>query len=216
MAHDVFISYSTKDKNAANALCARLEGLGIRCWVAPRDIPPGADWAGAIIDAIDESRMMVLIFSSHSNQSKQVRREVYNAVESAVTIIPVRIDEVKPTSAMRYYLGPQHWLDALTPPLEERLEDVADIVQLLVSERQVEPEDVEAAEAATESTGSSAPQPAPSDDVPSGPDTSEEATRQNGRHSGKRSDQLASCCVPGSSPRSPICVCPKSSCCQLF
>jgi hypothetical protein len=38
MAHDVFISYSSKDKPVADAVCAGPEGRGIRCWVAPRDI----------------------------------------------------------------------------------------------------------------------------------------------------------------------------------
>src|SRR5713101_8280389 len=48
MAHDVFISYSSKDKPVADAVCAGLEGRGIRCWAAPRDILPGSDWGAAI------------------------------------------------------------------------------------------------------------------------------------------------------------------------
>jgi hypothetical protein len=54
MAHDVFISHSSKDKLAADAACAVLEGEGIRCWIAPRDITPGAEWSASIIDAIGE------------------------------------------------------------------------------------------------------------------------------------------------------------------
>jgi len=34
MAHDVFISYATQDKTTADALCATLEGRGVRCWIA--------------------------------------------------------------------------------------------------------------------------------------------------------------------------------------
>lgn len=41
MAHDVFISHSAKDKEAAHGLCAGLEARGLRCWIAPRDIVPG-------------------------------------------------------------------------------------------------------------------------------------------------------------------------------
>jgi hypothetical protein len=36
MAHDVFISYSTKDKPIADAVCGTLERNGVRCWIAPR------------------------------------------------------------------------------------------------------------------------------------------------------------------------------------
>jgi hypothetical protein len=59
MAHDVFLSYSSKDKPVADATCAVLEGRGIRCWMAPRDITPGADWGESIIDAIQGARAMV-------------------------------------------------------------------------------------------------------------------------------------------------------------
>ena len=38
MAHDVFISYSHFDKYAADATCAALEAVGIRCWMARRDM----------------------------------------------------------------------------------------------------------------------------------------------------------------------------------
>src|SRR5687768_3475603 len=58
--HDVFVSYSTKDKHAADAVVAALEGERVRCWVAPRDIRPGMDWGAAIIDAITDSAVMVL------------------------------------------------------------------------------------------------------------------------------------------------------------
>lgn len=74
MAHDVFISYSSKDKPTAEAACAVLEQNGIRCWIAPRDITPGINWGGSIIDAINHARVMVLVFSGHANQSPQVER----------------------------------------------------------------------------------------------------------------------------------------------
>jgi hypothetical protein len=62
MAHDVFISHSHSDKALADAACARLEERGIRCWITPRDIPPGGDWAAAITEAIASARVFVLFF----------------------------------------------------------------------------------------------------------------------------------------------------------
>ena len=59
MAHDVFISYSSKDKPTADAACAVLEAKGIRCWIAPRDITPGADWGEAIVDGINGARTIL-------------------------------------------------------------------------------------------------------------------------------------------------------------
>ena len=44
MPFEVFISHSLKDKATAEAVCAKLEAAKVRCWIAPRDISPGADW----------------------------------------------------------------------------------------------------------------------------------------------------------------------------
>jgi hypothetical protein len=132
MAHDVFISYSTKDKPVADAACATLETSGIRCWIAPRDVLPGMDWSGSIIQAIEESRVMVLIFSSNSNDSTQIKREVNEAIERELPVIPFRIEDVKPSGSLGYYLDVTHWLDALTPPLEQHLQKLAEDVNLLL------------------------------------------------------------------------------------
>jgi TIR domain-containing protein len=118
-ALDTFISYSSKDKTAADAACAVLERAGIRCWIAPRDIRPGQEYGQSIIEAIDRCRVMVLIFSANANDSRQTHREIERAVSKGIPIIPLRIEEVVPTKSMEYFLGAIHWLDALTPPLEK-------------------------------------------------------------------------------------------------
>jgi len=132
MAFDAFISYSNKDKTAADAACAMLEGAGARCWIAPRDIRPGGEYGAAIIDAIDQCHVMVLIFSSSANDSRQIHREIERAVSKGVTIVPVRIDDVVPTKSMEYFLGAIHWLDALTPPIEKHLQQLAETVKAIL------------------------------------------------------------------------------------
>jgi len=129
MAHDVFISYSSQDKTIADAVCATLENRAIRCWIAPRDVPPGEPWAASLVKAIQESRLCVLILSHGSNASGQVLREVEQAVDRGIPIIPLRIEEVEPTNAMRYYIKSLHWLDAMTPPLERHMDRLAESVQ---------------------------------------------------------------------------------------
>ena len=121
MAHDAFISYSSKDKATADAACALLEAAGVRCWIAPRDIRPGSDWGESIIDAIAGSRVMVLIFSAHANQSPQVRREVERAVNKGVVIVPFRIENVAPCKSLEYFISVPHWMDAYGGPLEKHL-----------------------------------------------------------------------------------------------
>jgi tetratricopeptide (TPR) repeat protein len=128
MAHDVFISYASRDKPVADAVCAALESHKVRCWIAPRDVLPGKKYADAIAEAISGSRLLVLVFSDHSNRSYDVMSEVGCAFRKQITILPFRIDETAPTGGMDYYLGVVHWLDALTPPLERHLRTLAEKV----------------------------------------------------------------------------------------
>lgn len=143
MAHDVFVSYSQHDKATADAVVARLEQDGSRCWIAPRDVVPGSSWGSAIIDAITGARIMVLVLSEHSNRSRQVVREVEQAVARDVIILPFRIDPADPTGAMAYFLGTQHWLDALTPPMEQHIARLSRTVRMLLDQGSVPAEELD-------------------------------------------------------------------------
>jgi hypothetical protein len=133
MAHDVFISHSTNNRSVANAVCAALERDRIRCWIAPRDVMPGRPYSGEITRAIQQSRAFVLIFSEHSNNSEQVLREVQLAANSRLHIIQFRIDPVVPSDDLEYYLSGPHWLDAVTPPLENHIEQLQTSVKALLA-----------------------------------------------------------------------------------
>jgi hypothetical protein len=135
MAHDIFISYSTKDKPTADAICAALEANGLRCWIAPRDILPGSDWGEAIIDAIHACRVMVLVFSGSSNASPQIKREIERAVNAGIPVVPFRIEDVLPSKTLEYFISTQHWLDALTPPLEQHLQYLATTMRAMLVQR---------------------------------------------------------------------------------
>ena len=133
MGHDVFVSYSHKDKPVADAVVAGLESEAIRCWIAPRDVTPGTTWGDAIVDAIEDSKVMVVVLSGNSNQSRQVIREVERAVAKGVIIIPFRIENIDPTGAMALFLYAEHWLDALTPPVERHIDKLQTTIQLFLS-----------------------------------------------------------------------------------
>ena len=136
MAHDVFISYSSKDKPIADGVCANLESAGIRCWIAPRDIAPGDDWPTAITRAISQSRIMVLVFSAHSNSSEDVSRELFLAANSKLVIIPFKIENIEPEPGKQYYLARTHWLDAINPPTKEQIRTLIDCVKALLPVRE--------------------------------------------------------------------------------
>ena len=121
---DVFLSYSSLNKNVADAVVAELEQHGIRCWYAPRDIIPGQEWVSAIHDAITACSLFVLIYTDSSNESKQVANEVALAFNSGKTLIPFRLSDAEMNSELEYYLTRVHWLDAVNPPLRQSIENL--------------------------------------------------------------------------------------------
>jgi hypothetical protein len=129
----VFVSYSQQDRDAAHGVVTYLEQDGIPCWVAPRDVAPGADWAEEIIDAIASACVMVLVFSSSANGSPQVRREVERAVNRGVTVLPFRVEDVLPARSLEYFLSSQHWLDAFPPPMEPHYARLSKYVKSLLA-----------------------------------------------------------------------------------
>jgi hypothetical protein len=53
---DVFVSYASQDGAVANSVVENLEQHGIKCWIARRDVKPGAQYADAIVRAINEAK----------------------------------------------------------------------------------------------------------------------------------------------------------------
>ena len=115
---NVFVSYSQPDRDVAHELVSQVEARGIECWIAPRDVQPGESWPAAIVAAIAEARVMVLVFSASANSSPQVAREVERAVFRGVNVLPFRIADITPSASLEYFLSTRNWLDAFPPPLE--------------------------------------------------------------------------------------------------
>jgi CRP-like cAMP-binding protein len=129
----VFISYSSSDKETAEAVCQLLEARGISCWIAPRDIPAGAKFVEAIVRAIDIAVAVVLIFSEHANTSEHVMNEVERAVNRQRRIFPLRIESATPVPELAYFISRIQWLDANTESLETVTEMLATVLHSLVS-----------------------------------------------------------------------------------
>ena len=116
---DVFISYSSRNKNIADALCHFLEEKKIRCWMAPRDILPGQEYAEAIAQAMSKIKIYILVYSSHSLKSQWVNKEANLAVKKEKIIIPFRIEDCPfEGTSMELYFNDVHWIDAVPTPNE--------------------------------------------------------------------------------------------------
>jgi TIR domain len=132
MIHKVFISYASKDAEVAKAVCKVLEAEDIRCWIAPRDILPGEEYADSIIEALNNCQLFLVILSEESNSSSQVRREVERAVSKNLSILTFRIDNTILSKAMEYYLSNRHWLDASNAVFSKQLHNLSEAVHKLL------------------------------------------------------------------------------------
>ena len=139
MKYDVFISYSSRDQKVVEAICAYLEQHKVRCFVAYRDIPKGVVWAKAIVEALDESKMMVVVFSEEFNLSDQVDREIELASEDKKPILTFRISNTMFKGAKKYYLKNINWIDAFPNPenlFDSLLDNVAKLIGFSLPEKE--------------------------------------------------------------------------------
>lgn len=125
--YDLFISYASENRDIADYIVDKIEKRGYRCFIAPRDIRTGSEYAVEIIRGISNSTAVLLVFSSESDRSHYVLREINSAVSRNRPIIPLRIEDFLPSEAMEFYLGPTHWLDAFPEILDVHLDKVVNI-----------------------------------------------------------------------------------------
>jgi hypothetical protein len=133
MAYDVFISYATAQKPLAFQLTEQFEGSQVRCWIAPRNIVSGVVWVDAIMEAIQSSRLMLVLLSNEANKSPQVMREVSQAVEVGIPILPVLVEDIRLSPRMWFWLNSIHWYNAFDRPADHRYEELMSTVKILLS-----------------------------------------------------------------------------------
>lgn len=123
----IFISHSSKDANIASELCTILEANGCDCFLAPRNIRPGYEYATEIIDGIDRSNVMMLLLSNNSMNSPHVLREIERAVSKSIPIIVYKLEEVVLSKSYEYFLMSHQWLDAEHCRYDALLKSIRDL-----------------------------------------------------------------------------------------
>jgi hypothetical protein len=131
MDKTVFISHSSRDRATATAVCDWLEARSLKCWIAPRDIQPGQSWGESIVRALDACPIMLLVLTAQANASRHVVKEVERADGKLARIVTFRVEDVVLNPSLEYFLSAEHWLDAVSRPLERHLPALVDAVQNL-------------------------------------------------------------------------------------
>lgn len=110
----VFLSHSSENTKEVREVCALIEKEGYKCFLAPRDIRSGHEYAEEIIDGIDSSDVMLLLLSEKSNSSPHVLREVERAVSKKIPIVVYELEKVQLSKSMEYFLMTHQWLNSET------------------------------------------------------------------------------------------------------
>jgi hypothetical protein len=133
MPYDAFISHSNAAKLTAYAICNKLESNGIRCWILPRDLSGGTGWDRSISSAIQSCRVIVVVLTDYANRSERVERQIELAFASGAVVIPFRADSSSRQSEPPEPDNSLHWLDAITPEAMERIKNLSEQVQGVLS-----------------------------------------------------------------------------------
>jgi len=133
--HRIFISYGSEDRHIAMQVCEALEGTGISCWIAPRNVVAGLPYAESIVDAIDAAELMVLLLTPAAGGSRHVLNEVDRAVSSGMALLPVSIGQFELAKAMQFYVSSQHRLQLAESDLKSSLPRIVKAASGLLGER---------------------------------------------------------------------------------
>jgi hypothetical protein len=132
MPHDAFICHSNSAKLTAYAICNGLEASGIRCWVLPRDVAAGAGWDRSIAQAVESSRIVILVLTDYGHRSDRVEYQLELAFKIGAVVIPFRAEPDPVSAGSEEMPNSLHWIDAVTPEVATRIGSLREQVRAIV------------------------------------------------------------------------------------
>ncbi len=102
---DIFISYSSKDREKAEQLTELLSSAGLSVWIDQSGIDVATSWSGEIVDAIEGCKAFVVLLSPNSIDSVNVVKEVSLAAERRKKILPLDLEPVALPRDLAYHLA---------------------------------------------------------------------------------------------------------------
>jgi hypothetical protein len=153
---DVFISYAQADKNIAQQLAERLRQRGLSTWLDVENIQPGMDWGRMQRDAVENSRLCVVLLSDKANPPIQSLSTEWAAIQDSVwrrpdlSVCPVVLDDTEIPVFLRSWRGIH--LSRIGGNIEEAIDGIIDVLGEKPGERTVGVSEREASERAARFT----------------------------------------------------------------
>ena len=108
MPSDIFISYSSKDKEKADQLSELLASAGLSVWIDQSALDVATSWSSEIVEAINNCKAFIVLLSPSSLESHNVMKEVSLASEKRKKILPLDLEPVQLTKDFEYQLAGIH------------------------------------------------------------------------------------------------------------
>jgi len=124
MAVDIFLSYSRADFPLAEQFVRTAAARGVNVWF-DQQIEGGQDWREKIVEALAGAKALVILFSEHSNGSRQLIKELAIADKMRKLVIPVLVSNTEPQGAYLYEMASRNWIN-IHPNPETRLSALVD------------------------------------------------------------------------------------------
>jgi hypothetical protein len=96
---DLFLSYAREDRDRVAPLVEALKGSGLSVFW-DRDVAPGTTWRDVLNQELQHARLVVVVWSKESVQSRWVQEEAEDA-STRGCLVPVLIDAVQPPIGFR-------------------------------------------------------------------------------------------------------------------
>lgn len=108
----IFISYSRIDKNIVFPFVKRIEQeLNTTCWIDSEGIESGSQFEEVIVNAIEESNVVLFMLSDSSINSKWTKREILYAEDERKRIVPVVVDKKGLRKWFKFHFGNVDYID---------------------------------------------------------------------------------------------------------
>jgi len=91
--HDVFISYTREDGDAASAIARQLSAEGLTVFFDREALVAGESFSDRITNELKDAAAVIVLLSANSKRSSWVAEELSSALKGRKLVVPVLLDE---------------------------------------------------------------------------------------------------------------------------
>jgi TIR domain len=107
--YDFFIAYATPDRQQAQNLCWFLQDDACKVFLDVQNLELGVSWGPALREALEASRAIVVLVSTHADNAFYQQEEIGRAIQlardmpQAYTVIPVILEKLPQSTVIMPY-----------------------------------------------------------------------------------------------------------------